>query len=79
MYALIDTFNGYHYDDGQVLGGIISRHRTVAAAEKANARHQRAVKRANGRTSYIPTAIVEVEWTDGKRARGPAADRSYAD
>ena len=44
---LHDTFNR----------NLISRHRTILAAAKAQRRHSRAVKRANGQSSYIPTAI----------------------
>ena len=49
MYALYDTFNGR----------VISRHRTPAAVGRANSRFQRAVKRANGQSSYIPTTIKQ--------------------
>jgi hypothetical protein len=48
MYTLTDTFNDR----------IISRHRTLEAAAKAQAKHSRAVKRHNGASSYIPTAIA---------------------
>jgi hypothetical protein len=44
---LHDTFNRH----------IISRHRSLLSAAKAQLRHSRAVKRANGQSSYIPTAI----------------------
>lgn len=54
MYKLIDTFNNC----------TISRHRTVEAAVKADIRFQRAVKRANGTNSYIPTIVVDA---DGER------------
>ncbi len=46
-YELHDTFNKH----------IISTHRSLLAARKAEIRHGRAVKRANGNSSYIPTAI----------------------
>jgi hypothetical protein len=49
MYVLFDTFNKK----------IISRHRSMKAAVEANVRFQRAVKRANGKSSYIPTEIKE--------------------
>jgi hypothetical protein len=45
MILLIDTFNNI----------TISRHRTVLAAMRASRAHDRAVKRANGSDSYIPT------------------------
>ena len=48
MYTLIDTFNNV----------LISAHRTLEAAVKAEARHDRRVKRFNGVNSYIPTAIL---------------------
>ena len=74
MYALINTLNGHRYDDGEILGDIISRHRTPAAAAKADDRHQRAVRRANGSSSYIPTAIIDIAWSDDGRARGQSVD-----
>jgi hypothetical protein len=52
-YSLHDTFNDY----------IISRHRTLEAAVKADLSHARAVRRRNGPTSYIPTEIR----CDGRR------------
>ncbi len=52
-YTLRDTFNNR----------TISRHRTLEAAAKADKAHNRAVKRANGATSYIPTEILK----DGER------------
>jgi hypothetical protein len=48
MYHLIDMFNR----------AIISSHRTMEAAQKAEAAHHRAVKRACGQNSYIPTQIL---------------------
>ncbi len=57
MYVLFDTFNSKP----------ISRHRTIKAAVKADIRFQRAVKRANGKSSYIPTQIRE-ETKDGLQA-----------
>ncbi len=53
MYLLVNTFLAGPQDRGQIL----SRHRTAAAAFGAQARHQRAVKRANGAASYLPTAV----------------------
>jgi len=46
-YSVYDTFNQR----------TISRHRSLEAAVKAEHRFQRAVKRANGESSYIPTEI----------------------
>lgn len=46
-YIIVDTFNGR----------VVSRHRSLAAAAKADRKYGAAVARANGRGSYIPTAI----------------------
>lgn len=54
MFKLIDTFNDR----------TISKHRTLDAAVKAQAKHSRMVREANGGNSYIPKKIVEV--IDGK-------------
>jgi len=54
MYVLVDTFNNK----------LISRHRTEAAAGRACEKFQRAVKRANGKDSYIPTKICNVKEID---------------
>lgn len=48
MYELNDTFNKR----------LISRHRTLDAAVRADIAHGRAVRRANGQSSYIPTSIT---------------------
>ena len=53
MFALINTF----HKSVRHTGIIISRHHTEAAAENAAERHARAVRRANGRDSYVPTTI----------------------
>lgn len=52
-YTLHDTFNRT----------LISRHRTLEGAVKSDISHARAVKRANGQNSYIPTEIR----CDGRR------------
>ena len=54
MIILTDTFNGC----------TISRHRTVKAAVKADKAHNKAVKRANGQSSYIPTSITAEDGRD---------------
>ena len=59
MYALINTF----HKDARHAGIIISRHRTERAAEVAADKHSRAVERANGAGSYIPTRIELVAST----------------
>lgn len=56
MYALLNRMDSTDVFVGRVL----SRHRTIEAAERANATLQRATRRANGRTCYIPCAIVEL-------------------
>jgi ketopantoate hydroxymethyltransferase len=48
MITLTDTFNKK----------VISHHRTVAAAVRAEAKHNRAVKKANGQNSYVWYAIT---------------------
>lgn len=48
MIELRDTFNDR----------LISRHRTVLAALKAQMKHLAGVKRANGRDSYLTYAIT---------------------
>lgn len=53
MFELNDTFNNR----------VISRHKTLEAAIRAGERHNRAVKKANGQSSYIPTLIT----LDGER------------
>ena len=50
MFKLIDTFNAL----------TISTHRTLDATVKAQAKHSRAVIKANGSSSYIPKKIVKV-------------------
>ena len=46
-YRIVDTFNDR----------VVSEHRTLRGAVRADDRFIRAVKRANGRNSYIPTTI----------------------
>lgn len=55
LYRLVDTFNGL----------VISGHHSLMGAEKAARRHDRAVKRANGQSSYIPTRIDRWESSEG--------------
>ena len=47
MITLTDTFNGT----------VISRHRTVKAAEVARRRHAGMVRKANGANSYVTYSI----------------------
>lgn len=56
MYALVNTMS----ESSDTYGRIISRHRTIEAAESADSSLQRSIKRANGSSSYLPTVIVEL-------------------
>ena len=56
MYLLVNTFLGGPEDRGQIL----SRHRTAGAAFRAQARQQRAVKRANGAGAWLPMIVLDV-------------------
>jgi hypothetical protein len=47
-YSLHDTFNDCE----------ISRHRSIETAVRASLRFSRAVKRANGQNSFLPTCIL---------------------
>lgn len=49
MYLLVNTFSSPER--------IISRHRNATAAGKADSQCQRAIKKANGKTCYLPTEI----------------------
>ena len=42
----------------EMLGTVISRHRTVEAAEKADRKLQASIRRNNGQSSYLPTIMV---------------------
>lgn len=48
MITLTDTFNNT----------VISRHRTILAAVRAERKHLRAVKRANGKDSFLTYKIT---------------------
>ena len=63
MYTLIDTFNNT----------IISRHRTLKAAVKAEFKYSDAVKRSNGLNSYLPMQIL----ASGKRLSEDQIDEAY--
>lgn len=63
-YTLRDTFNGV----------TISRHRSLEAAVAADIRFGRAVKRANGASSYIPTEII----CNGKRLTDDEIEQAWA-
>ncbi len=53
-YIVRDTFNQR----------VVSRHFTVLAAIRAERAFLRAVRRANGRNSYLPTEVVASDGSD---------------
>ena len=53
-YKLVDTFNNV----------VISRHNTLEAMVRADKKHQRMVRKANGKSSYIPTAYRNADGTE---------------
>ena len=57
MFALINTWNALPPDS---IGTVLSVHRTSRAAAAADAAFCRSVWRANGRGSFIPTAVVSL-------------------
>ena len=64
MIALINTFDRLPNS----VGTVVSMHRTVEAAEKADRELQRSIKRGHGRNSYLPTLIspvCEARWRKG--------------
>ena len=74
IFHLIDTHNDRR----------LSSHRTLAAAVDADRKYQRAVKRANGQSSYIPTQYREggsvKTWrTNSKPVDDDAVMCAYAD
>ena len=54
MFILTDTFNKV----------VISKHRSVMAAVKAQHKHDRMVKRMNGKNSYVWYSITEEDEAD---------------
>lgn len=54
VYIVRDTFNQR----------VVSRHYSVAAAIRAERAFLRAVRRANGRNSYLPTEVVASNGSD---------------
>jgi hypothetical protein len=57
MYALVNTMNAIQ---GDSIGTVLSKHRTIEAAERADAKIQRLTKAANGSASYLPTRVVKL-------------------
>ncbi len=68
MFYVVNTMSAT--EAGHV-GRILSSHRTRDTAERADAKLQRAVKRANGSGSYLPTTIVS---DDPAASACPGAD-----
>jgi hypothetical protein len=66
-FILFDTFNKK----------IISRHRSIKTAILANERFQRAVKRANGASSYIPVDLMILENGELKEMDNESHDYLY--
>ena len=56
MYALVNTFAAL---PGTV-GTVVSLHRSVEAADRANTRLQAQVRAANGRDAYLPTLVCRL-------------------
>ena len=56
MYALINTMSAVDV----YVGRIVSQHRSAEAAEAADGRLQRKIKKTNGENSYLPTRIVHL-------------------
>jgi uncharacterized protein involved in exopolysaccharide biosynthesis len=69
-FALVNTLNAMP----DHLGSVESFHRTEEAAEKADKALQKAVKRANGQNSYLPTIIREVA---GNAPKTPSLHQSW--
>jgi len=53
MFELYDTFNDR----------VISRHRTIVNAVKADIQFNRRIKKYHGQSSYIPTQILDRDGT----------------
>lgn len=68
MYALINTMSRID----NYVGTIMSLHRSEEAAEAANAKHQRLVRK-HSRNSYLPTTVVRIA---GRATRGQMLHRS---
>lgn len=74
VFLLVNTFNGHKNTNGTYDRVLVeSVHRTYEAADRADAKLQAGVKRANGQGSYLPTLIVEwhgVRPKAGERVNG---------
>ncbi len=68
MIALINTFDRLPNS----IGTIISLHRSIEAAEKANRELQRSIERGHGRSAYLPiqiSAVCKGRWRKGDSVR----------
>ncbi len=63
MYALVNTMDRWESH----IGTIMSLHRSEEAAEAANSKHQRLVRK-NSPGSYLPTTVVPL--VKGRYRRG---------
>lgn len=64
MFALINTFGS----SGSTIGSVLSLHRTSEAAEAANERVQRTIRKGSGTGHYLPTTVVRL--TKGRWRKG---------
>lgn len=69
MYQLLNDMVG-----GDDKGKLVSQHKSLVAAMRANQRLQRKVKAGNGQSSYLPTRILsnwspvdEYEWAQAEQ------------
>lgn len=69
MFIVVNTILA----DDNHLGQALSTHFTIEAAEKSMAKIQRAVKRRNGASSYIPMTIIETNHNVVKNALVPSS------
>lgn len=70
MIALVNTMSRWENH----VGSILSLHRTAEAAEKANAKIQRTIRKGSGSNSYLPTTIVQL--VKGRYVPGQMLHRS---
>jgi hypothetical protein len=64
MFCIYDTFNNK----------IVSQHRTVVAAIKADQKFKRTINRVHGKNSFIPTELREVVNGEAVRLDPDCAD-----
>lgn len=73
MYYVVNTFTAL---GSRHVGTVMSTHRLEDRAKAAQAQLERAVKRANGASSYLPLTIFDS--TDVEVRNGEAYHRSNA-